>query len=466
MSLLRNHWSHAWSVRIGPSRMYGVRVKKLLPILMTGLGCSSAQQSGVSVAPASDTMLPSAAFLAALPDGDAKRAFIGDCTGCHTLREEIAYVNGAPRTHESWQEATARMLGFAGAHSNFPVISAERDAASTAKWLAESLPARSAISWRWRRDLEQKAEIRTFMLPEAKDLPHDLAIADNRVIVTGMFTARMYIIDPATGGVTTEGTPEPNPRAVEIDSQGNWWVVLGGPKKVARRSRDGSWQTFDAGFYAHSVAIAPDRGVWVNGHFTHAPELLRRIDPMTGAARNVEVPAHPDFKTTPVPYEVRAASSGEIWLSELLGNRIVRYDPASNQFKHWPMPARHSAPRRLDVDPNGIVWIPEYAANRLARFDPRTEQFTEYELPLKDSAPYVARWDARRGVVWIGTGAADALFRFDPRAQRFTYYRLSESDLLVRHLVIDGASGDIWLAPGASPGRAAARVIRVRPLEP
>ena len=440
-------------------------LKRFLAIgLLTVAGCRSTDPPAFSAA-APPTLLPSSAFLASLPDGDSKRAFITDCTGCHTFREDMAYPGGVPRSGGAWQEAITRMLGFAGAHSNFPVISAEREAAGTAAWLAESMPPRADVQWSWRPELERRADIRTYMLPEAQDLPHDVAIDGARVIVTGMFTAQMYVLDPATGNVTTVATPEPNPRAVEVDASGNWWVVLGAPRKVAMRSPLGAWRTFDAGFYAHSVALAPDRSVWVNGHFTHAPELLRRIDPASGSSRDIEVPAHPEFKTTTVPYEIRVAANGDVWLSELGGNRIVRYSASTQQLKAWPMPARFSAPRRLDVDPDGIVWIPEYAANRLARFDPRSEAFKVYELPLKDTAPYVARWDARRRVVWIGTGAADVLFRFDPRTERFTYYRLPGNDLLVRHLSIDAANGDIWLAPGASPGRSAARVIRVRPLE-
>lgn len=285
------------------------------------------------------------------------------------------------------------------------------------------------------------------------------------MIVTGMFTARMYVLDPATGEVITEPTPAPNPRAIEIDGNGNWWVVLGGPQLVARRTPAGEWSTFSAGFYAHSVALGADGGVWVNGHFTHEPELVRRIDPATGARAEFTIPRHPGFETTTVPYEIRAAPDGAIWMSELQGNRLVRLDPATGQSKIWTMPTTWSGPRRLDVDPDGIVWIPQYAANRLARFDPRTELFEEYELPIDATAPYIARFDRRRRVVWIGTGAADVVFRFDPETRRFLAYPLPSADQLVRHLVIDDATGDIWLAPGSSPGTVSARVVRLRPLD-
>lgn len=406
--------------------------------------------------------LPASAYLSTLPDGEAKRQFIIDCMGCHTFHKAIAYPGGSARTAESWQERATSMISRFGPSSGFPVISDKQEAAALATWLHASLPPSEKVSWSWPRALEGRAEIREYMLPEPGDLPHDVALSGGEAIVTGMFTARMYILDPETGAVRTEPTPEPNPRAIEVDAAGNWWVVLGGPRKVARRAPGGEWKTFDAGFYAHSVALAPDGGVWVNGHFTHEPEILRRIDPVTGAARTFEVPRHPQFRNTTVPYELRAARDGTIWMSELQGNRLVRI-ATDGSVKTWDMPTTASGPRRLDVDPNGIVWIPEFGANKLARFDPKSETFTEYTLPLRDTAPYIARYDAGRNLVWIGTGAADALFAFDPRTAQFKYYRLPTPDALVRHLVIS-ANGDIWLAPGSSPGTTGARVVRVRPI--
>lgn len=406
---------------------------------------------------------PAAAYLAGLPDGVQKSQFILDCTGCHTYQQNIGYPGGQPRARDAWQMAITRMVGMFGPTTSFPVIGPHRNAEQTAQWLSENTPALSAVKWSWPKQLEGKAQMREYLLPEARDLPHDVAVAGKDIVVTGMFTNRMYVVDAETGNVRTEQTPQPQPRAVEVDAKGNWWVVLGGPKLVARRSATGSWQTYDAGFYAHSVALAPDNSVWVNGHFTKDPELLRRIDPSTSTHTDYTVPPHPDFPTTTVPYEIRAAANGHIWMTELQGNRLVRLDPRSGVFSTWNMPTPASGPRRFDIDTSGVLWIPEYSANKLARFDARTQKFTEYVLPIKDALPYVVRYDAKRKLLWIGTGAADALLSFDPGTEQFRYYRLPAVDQMVRHIAIDPSNGDIWLAPGSSPGTVAARIVRVRP---
>jgi streptogramin lyase len=326
------------------------------------------------------------------------------------------------------------------------VIGPNRDPDATARWLAQSLPAQPPAAVPLPRMITGRADIREYVLPEPGDLPHDVAIRNGTVLITGMFTGRLYMLDPATGVVATEPTPAPNPRAIEVDANGNVWVVLGSPELVARRSPGGEWRTYNAGFYAHSAALGNDGAVWVNGHFTHDPELIRRIDPQTGTHRDFTVPKHPDFATTPIPYEIRVAPDGAVWMSELLGNRIVRVDPASGETKIWTMPTTLSGPRRLDVDPEGIVWIPEYSANKLARFDPRTETFEEFPLPIETAGPYIARYDRRRNVVWIGTSAADVVFSFNPRTRRFRAYPLPSVDQLVRW----GGNGRISLSTTAT----------------
>lgn len=404
----------------------------------------------------------SAAWLALLPDGPAKRQFIIDCTGCHQFDSRMALPSGRPRTEAEWKDAVQRMLGFAGPESGFPVISSAQHADSTAAWLARSLGSRRAEGPAPAAD----ARVTEFLFPAAQDLPHDLAIdSTGQVIVTGMFTGAMYVLDPASGVFTSVAIPveRANPRAVELDREGRWWVVLGNPQQLARF--DGmTWATFDVGVYAHSVALDSVGGAWVNGHFTRQPELLVGID-RDGSVSRVSLPEHPtlaDRPGGPVPYELRTGPDGRIWMSELQGNRLIAHDPSTGTSKVFELPRPASGPRRFDVGADGIVWIPAYGAGTLVRLDPATGAFQEIALPVADAAPYVVRVDSAGGV-WIGAGAADALFRYDPATEAFETVPLPSRGALVRHLAIDRRTGDIWLAYGESPGKSAARIARFRP---
>ena len=410
---------------------------------------------------------PSARWLALLPEGERKRQFIVDCTGCHQLDDRHAMPGGVPRSAAAWEEAIERMVKRSGPTTRFPVISSSLDAAPTAKWLAEHLST-------WPKVVPTPdsipAEVREYHMPMTGDLPHDLAVQrDGKVVITGMVSNKMYVLDPASGEMKAVDIPGvfANPRAIDIDSTGNWWVVLGIPKKVARYTPDKrEWDLFDVDMYAHSVALSNQGQVWVNGHFTKEPPLLAAVDPRSGSIRRVALPDHPELSGRPggpIPYEIRAAPDGRIWTSELQGNRIVMHDPRSGESEAYGMPVSHSGPRRFDIDPHGDLWIPAYGANELVRFSPASRTFRRWPLPVEDAAPYVVRMDTARKRLWIGTGAADAVLLFEPGSEEFRVIPLPARGALVRHLAVDPRSGDLWVAYGATPG-IAARVARVRML--
>jgi streptogramin lyase len=285
------------------------------------------------------------------------------------------------------------------------------------------------------------------------------------VLITGMFTHRLYRLDPKAGSFSEVAIPveKANPRAIDIDSLGRAWVVLGMPNKLAVLGRDSSWRSFDVGMYPHSLAIGRRGEVWFNGHFTREPELIGSVDAESGKVETKVVPAHPTLGQAPggpIPYEIRVGPDGRVWGSELIGNRIFAYTPETGRFEVYPLPTPHSGPRRFDLDSKGNLWIPAYSANLLVRFDPSTRQFTEIPLPISDAAPYVVRASPRDGALWIGTGAADVLLRYDPAIRRFETYPLQSRGALVRHLAIDPRTGAVWAAYGASPG-IPARIARV-----
>jgi streptogramin lyase len=311
------------------------------------------------------------------------------------------------------------------------------------------------------------ALITEYAIPEPQDLPHDLAVLrDGRVLITGMFTHRMYLLEPGTGEYGFEPIPvaNANPRAVEVDQAGDWWVLLGGPRQVARREAvTGAWKFWPIGMYPHSIGLDEAGRVWFNGHFTRQPELIGHVRPADGRVTLDTVPEHPRAASGfgPIPYELRVGPGGLVWVSELAGNRVVSYDPAGDRYRVFEMPGPFSGPRRLDIGAGGEVWIPEYSGNRLARLDAATGGFEEFELPVRDALPYVVRVDAARTRVWIGTGAADMVFLFDPSTRRFTTYPLPTRGAMVRHLDIDPRNGDVWAAYGASPG-VPSKVARLR----
>ena len=450
-----------------PPEMKPLRVPRFA-LSIALLASTVSAQSAPTAAGADLSVARASQLLGLLPDGEQKRRFILDCTGCHAFDARIAAPAAHARTAAQWDSAVHRMLEYAGATTGFPVISAARNPATTAQWLAQWITD-SSLATVSRVAPAGSPRVREYLMPMAQDLPHDVAVdADGQVVITGMFSHRMYRLDPRSGAMETIEIPadRASPRAVVIDDRGAWWVLLGGPRRIARRDPMlGAWTMHDIGMYPHSIGVDRERRVWFNGHFTRDPEQIGFLDPAAGSITLRDVPPHPVLAKVaggPIPYELRVAPDGAIWISELGGNRLVRHDPAANTFRTFVMPTAHAGPRRFDIDSAGMLWIPEYARGRLTRLDPGTGRFTHWELPVRDALPYVVRVDRQRGDVWIGTGAADAVFRFDPRTAQFMTYELPTRGALVRHLDIDPRTGMVWAAYGASPG-IAARIASIEP---
>ncbi|MCA9739507.1 MAG: hypothetical protein R3E98_03845 [Gemmatimonadota bacterium] len=416
--------------------------------------------------------LPGSAWLGLLPDGEIKRRFILDCTGCHVWNERwVRDAEGRPRNAAAWGASIEKMLGLFGQGTGFPIISSWPEPAVLGAWLERAFaapPGMPTLDPALRP--ARPGDLREYPVPEPGDLPHDLMVhPDGSVLITGMFTHRMYRLDPEQGTFATVPIPvtNANPRALDIDAEGRWLALLGAPGGVARYDpRTEQWQSWRFGAYPHSIVAAADGLVWWNGHFTVDPEVIGSLDPATGDIRRYTVPRARDSDTpageSTIPYGLRVAPDGIVWATQLRGGGLIRLDPESGAVRQWQLPTPHAGPRRPDVAPDGTVWIPEYSAGKLARFDPRTETFTEWDVPVSDALPYVVRVDQRTGIVWLGTGHGDVLLSFDPVRERFSAYPLPTEGALVRHLDIDEERGEVWAAYGASPG-VPSKVARLRP---
>ena len=428
---------------------FGYR-RSLTEIVEVEALASSPQTIHLDLSPQADiaSQVSGAEWLSLLPDDEATRQFILDCQGCHQLGWPRQAYNGWPMAGQ-WETSIEKMHGYYGPRSEFPIIG-PMDIPQTAAWLAQYLTDEATPP----RPLPISPEAQAMRITEYAFPgigPHDLVLDGNgQVIVTGMFSDDMYALDPHSGEFTRyDLPPNANPRAVELDAQGAWWIVFGNPNQIAQFDpQTEELTTYSIGMYAHSIAIDSAGNAWANGHFRANPGKMVRINPQDRTSQVFDVPDNNTSNQTglPISYDLRIDADDVVWGSDLNWNRIYKLEPQTGAVTHYELPNSTSGPRRFDFDADGNLWIPEFSGGRLAMFNPDSETFTEWATPTRNAEPYVVKVDQERNVVWIGYAAANRVARFDPVSETFVEYPLPTQFALIRHMAIDEATGDVWFS--------------------
>ncbi|MGQ0646548.1 MAG: hypothetical protein ACT4P7_03195 [Gemmatimonadaceae bacterium] len=84
------------------------------------------------------------------------------------------------------------------------------------------------------------------------------------------------------------------------------------------------------------VIVFGRRGQRLGERTLHERSGAREPRDPTGQGTAFDLPRHPALSNVPggpIPYEIRVAPNGIVWMSELGGNRIVSLDPATRQTR-------------------------------------------------------------------------------------------------------------------------------------
>ena len=182
------------------------------------------------------------------------------------------------------------------------------------------------------------------------------------------------------------------------------------------------------------LAITVDRNgsVW----FTESnASKLAKFDPVANSFAEYAVPGVGDM------WGVTLDHNGYVWLTQYSGKgsvspggaivfggsgRLVRFDPARNNFTSVNVPTVSSFPMRLVVDDQNRIWFTELLGNKIGVYDQSKKQLTEYPVPTNASGPADLTFD-RNGALWFTEAYARNLGEFFPENQSFREYPLGNS---------------------------------------
>jgi virginiamycin B lyase len=136
--------------------------------------------------------------------------------------------------------------------------------------------------------------------------------------------------------------------------------------------------------------------------------------------------------------------NGRLWITERDGDRIARFDLATELWQEYDLPAAGGArePWGLALDAAGNVWFAETAADQIGKLDPATGMVTEYGGLAAGSRPWGVA--VSNGVVWFTERAAAQIGRLDPASGQVLEYALPSTGAYPGGIAVYGDY--VWFA--------------------
>jgi virginiamycin B lyase len=155
---------------------------------------------------------------------------------------------------------------------------------------------------------------------------------------------------------------------------------------------------------------------WAGGSgYGVAPGALADV---AGQVEEWPVPT-PKFARDPAP-----APDGSIYIAVMYGNRIARFDPATQQFREWELP-KDARPHGVLVDREGIVWYTGNGNGSIGRLDPKSGAIRDYRTPSGGDPHTLVLEDKAGGAIWFTVQNGQRIGRLERQSGHITEYRTS-----------------------------------------
>jgi virginiamycin B lyase len=159
--------------------------------------------------------------------------------------------------------------------------------------------------------------------------------------------------------------------------------------------------------------------------------------------------AHPNLagkvSEWPVPTPLFArdpavAPDGSIYIAVMAGNKVARFDPKTQSFKEWDLPAGHR-PHGLLVDKHGMVWTTGNGNGTIGKLDPGSGKMTEFKTPSGGGGPHTLVITDDQRAIWFTLQSGNKVASLDTRTGAIKEYPASGGPY---GLALDKA-GNVWV---------------------
>ena len=429
--------------------------------------------------------MTSAEWLASMPGTDDQKAFLQDCTTCHTLIRPLSsgftaddFMKIIPRmgTYAPGSQPQRPQKLLPGPRGNRGIVDSAKVKAA-AEYLA-SVNLSTSESYKYPLQAFARPKGRathviytTYDLARPEAMPHDVVYLNGKVWYTDFGSQFVGEMDPKTGKIVDHPIPvlKPDePKGVlelKPDQDGNLWASMmyqGGIARIDAKTGDvktykvpEQWQ----GPNTQESMVSPtnwhvDGYVWTNNQEDHS---ILRVNVKTGEWENLGVLKDAKGRTIN-GYDIPTDEQNNLYLLEFGGTKIGKIDAKTKTLQTWDPDLPHARPRRGHFDENGTLWYAEYGSNAVGRFDPKTQTITEWQMQVKWQMPYDAL-ATKKGDVYTGSVMSDRVVRLDPKTGQQIVY-LMPASTNIRRVNFDEDHGALWV--GSNHGNS---IVKMEPLD-
>src|ERR1700732_1210702 len=178
------------------------------------------------------------------------------------------------------------------------------------------------------------------------------------------------------------------------------------------------WQVPTKGAHPHDPAVAPDGSLWFTEQMV---SKLGRLDPATGNFKEYPLKGENDG-----PHGLVADRDGNIWYTGNFAARIGKLNPRSGDITQYKMPdAKAEDPHTPVFDAQGILWLTVQGGNTSRPPHPKTEKIHLNPPPTKAARPYGIQINSK-GIPFFCEFGTNKLAKIDPHTLQITEYPLAE----------------------------------------
>jgi streptogramin lyase len=423
--------------------------------------------------------LNDAEWMMSIPGTDTQKAFLLDCTSCHTMERIVLSTHDT----DEWMQVISRMKGYGAVSQPIkPQPMLDRARAGTPAQFHDAAAYLSTVNLsaadRWAYPLKTLPRpsgdsshviVTEYKLPRQTIEPHDIVLDnDGNVWYTDFGEQFISKFDPKTLKLTEYPIRTFKPDApvgllsLAFDKEGQLWFdtmyqgAIGtlDPKTGAIKYYPLPPQWNDNTVQLNFVGLRHDVDgkVWTK---SVANADIFRLDLKTGQWEKF----HPTDALPPGHhygiYQVISDSHNNLWMAEFDDGHLGKIDAKTLKVTWYAPPTPHARLRRMEIDSQDRITVSEYRGNKVAVFDPKTEDFTEYPLP-PDTFPYRANFD-KNGDLWASTMSTDRVVRIDPKTGQTDQY-LMPSDTNMRTVAIDNRTTPVSFWVGSNHDAALVKV--------